>query len=267
MDVRSLGYRTDLFVRRLAGSEIVDRGDHLLVRTRHNPGFYWGNFILIPAAPGGAAAGVWLARFLEEFPGHGHVAIGVDRGPGDADTARALVELGLTLEDGTILTTTRAVAPAHVNHGARYRRLRSQDDWRQVAELRRAVAAAEGQTHASYRLFLERGTAEAQRLAGTQWAAFFGAFQAGTLGSWLGLVGDGAGTVRFQNVETHPEYRRRGLAGSLVHQASSWAATGLGARTLVIAADPAGPAIRLYRSLGFSAAENQLGLSREPAPF
>jgi len=47
MQVQSLGYRTDLVVRRLAGSQLVEAGDHLVVRTPANPSFYWGNFILV----------------------------------------------------------------------------------------------------------------------------------------------------------------------------------------------------------------------------
>jgi hypothetical protein len=47
VDVRSLGFRTDLTVRRLAGPEIVDRGDYLLVRSSDFPDYYWGNFILV----------------------------------------------------------------------------------------------------------------------------------------------------------------------------------------------------------------------------
>ena len=54
MDVVSLADRTDLALLQLGGSEVSDRGDHLVVRTPHNPAYWWGNFLLMaePPAPG-----------------------------------------------------------------------------------------------------------------------------------------------------------------------------------------------------------------------
>jgi hypothetical protein len=45
MDVVSLGYRTDLAIRRAEGSQVSGCGDHIVVRTERNPGYWWGNFI------------------------------------------------------------------------------------------------------------------------------------------------------------------------------------------------------------------------------
>jgi hypothetical protein len=45
MNVKSLGYRTDLIFPTFDG-EIIDRGDYLVIRTPKNPTFYWGNFLL-----------------------------------------------------------------------------------------------------------------------------------------------------------------------------------------------------------------------------
>jgi len=62
-------------------------------------------------------------------------------------------------------------------------------------------------------------------------------------------------------VETHPGYRRRGLAGALVAMAGHHGITDLDATALVIVADPRGPAIDLYRSLGFRDTEHQVQLT------
>ena len=63
----------------------------------------------------------------------------------------------------------------------------------------------------------------------------------------------------------HPKFRRRGLAGSLVHHASEYGFDTLGAGTLVMVADPAYFAIDLYRAVGFVASESQLQVERAPA--
>ncbi len=80
----------------------------------------------------------------------------------------------------------------------------------------------------------------------------------------MGLVGTTPDLARFQSVETHPAFRRRGLAGTLVHVLSCYGFGELGARTLVMVADPDYAAIRIYRAAGFTARE--CGLSAERVP-
>ena len=53
-----------------------------------------------------------------------------------------------------------------------------------------------------------------------------------------GLFSDGGPIARYQNVETHPSARRQGLAGTLVYRAGRYGLDTLGARALVMVADP-----------------------------
>ena len=94
---------------------------------------------------------------------------------------------------------------------------------------------------------------------------WFGAFDGDRLQSSLGLMFDGKGLARFQNVQTAPEDRGRGLASTLVHRASTYGLTEGGARTLVMVADPEYLAIRIYRALGFDDTETQLQFALPPA--
>jgi GNAT superfamily N-acetyltransferase len=96
--------------------------------------------------------------------------------------------------------------------------------------------------------------------------AWFGAFVEGRLRASLGLVSDGRGLVRYQEVQTRPDFRRRGLARALVATAGRYGLHELGARRLVIVADPGCHAIKLYRSLGFADAGAQVELLRPPRP-
>lgn len=52
MSIASLGFRTDLMLLCLQGSQVDDRGDQLVVRSPHNPGYWWGNFVLFHDPPG-----------------------------------------------------------------------------------------------------------------------------------------------------------------------------------------------------------------------
>lgn len=82
--------------------------------------------------------------------------------------------------------------------------------------------------------------------------------------SQLGLLRAGQGLARYQDVETHPDFRRRGLAGTLVGFAGRLALTSFDVSTLVMVADPHDKAIRLYRSLGFAETEHQIEASLPP---
>jgi GNAT superfamily N-acetyltransferase len=72
----------------------------------------------------------------------------------------------------------------------------------------------------------------------------------------------GARLARYQDVETDPAARRRGLAGTLVWRAGRYAAGTFGAGRLVIVADPAEGAIRIYRACGFADMQSQFSFER-----
>jgi GNAT superfamily N-acetyltransferase len=262
VEVTSLGYRTDLMVRRMEGSEVTDYPDHLVVRSPQHPGFWWGNFILLAAAPRPREAAGWLARFAEVFPGAEHMAFGVDTARPDAAERSGLPEAGLRLERTTVLIAPTVLAPPHVNRAADFRPLAGEADWQQSLDLR--LAADDSNEAPATRAFYEQRTADARRAAENGHGAWFGAFTRGRLAAQLGIFSDGSGVARYQNVETDPDWRRTGLAGTLVWQAGQWALRTLAARTLVIVADPAADAIRLYRSAGFRDAETQLAFQRPP---
>lgn len=264
MEVRSLGFQTDLMVRSAGGSEIVDRGDHLVVRTPRHPDFHWGNFLLV-ASPFAAGDGArWRAAFSAEFPGARHLTIGVDGTDGDVGEVDEVRALGMEIDVSTVLTASALRAPARLRRDAVCQPLAGDDDWRQAVELRLAVASDEGHESGEYREFLAGRVDEARRMVEAGRAEYFGAFVDGRLLSFLGLVANRGGLARFQTVETHPDHRRRGLAGALLHAAGSDGLGRLGATTLVIVADPDGPAVSLYRSLGFVDTERQVELSRRP---
>ena len=266
MNVTSLGNRTDLALLQLGGTEVEDRGDHLVVRSPHNPTFWWGNFLLLAQVPPAGDADLWLDRFAAEFPAARHVALAFDGVDGRVEDLAAFTERGLHCEASTVMTASVVHAPPRPNQQATYRRLTSDDDWAQSVELRVACNEAdeeeEGDAHLEFtrlRAATNRGLTEAGH------GAWFGAFVDGRLLSQMGLVAASPGLARFQSVETHPEARGRGLAGTLVHHVSQYGFGELGAMTLVMVADPDYSAIRLYRSVGFADTESQLQAERAPS--
>ena len=262
MDVRSLAYRTDLMVRGRSGSSVTDHGDHLVVRTPTNPSFWWGNFILVPGPPAPGDPTRWRALFSREFPHADHCAIGVDSIGGETGPDAELAALDLAARVSTVMCASALAPPARPAPGEVVVRVLAGDaDWRAAGELRAAVARDEGEDSPGHHEFLARQLAASRALTQGGHAWWFGAFDGEALRSTLGIVTDARGLARYHAVETHPEHRRRGLAGTLVHVAAEHAIAHAGVRTLVIVAEPGGPADGLYRSLGFSERERQVELN------
>jgi GNAT superfamily N-acetyltransferase len=255
MQVTSLGFATDLALRVLEGAEITDRGDYLVVRIPDNPTFYWGNFLLLAGWPEPGTGNSWLARFAAEFPHAGHIALGVDAGAEPAEVPPEFLAAGLQFERATVLSCAEVQSPPHQNTDAEIRKLDSDDDWEQSRDLGIRCFGYDGS-------YLERRARARRQLTRAGRAAWFGAFTGGRLLAQLGVCDVGAGVARYQDVETDPAGRRRGLAGTLVWRAGRYAAEAFGAGTLVIVADPAEGAIRIYRACGFADKQGQFSFER-----
>lgn len=260
MEIASLGYRTDLMLRRMGGSEISDRGSHLVIRTPANPLYWWGNFLLLRERPGVGEWPGWVAEFAREFPEAGHVALGVDRADGVVEDVEGVRALGLEVLVDTVMTAS-ALQPPRVRPSAEIRPLIGTDDWSQWAQLR--LSSSDEEPDPATPEFAEAKAREYRIVTEAGRGAWFGAFIDGQMRCGAGLFGDSRGVARFQNVQTHPNFRRQGLASAVVHQLGLWGLAQL-ADQLVMVADPDYHAIALYRSLGFEDTERQVLLQRPP---
>ena len=271
----SLGWRTDLIFPRF-DAEVIERGDHVLVRTPHNPTFWWGNFLLFDHAPVEGDAMHWLAQFEAEIasvqPESRHVAFGIDaiepfEMPAD------LLRAGFTREADTVLTLRRAQlrsAPT-LPPGMRIEPLDLAAHANAAVELQVLSDEGDHEPVAEYRVFRAR---QMQRYAAMQRAGlghWFGVHAATDAGEQLvadcGLFRDGVGAGalgRFQHVETHPQWRRRGLCRALIHAVCRHGFDAMGVDALVIVADPDDVAIGLYESVGFERGVSTWHVQRRP---
>ena len=266
-----LGWQSHLLACRF-GAEIGEHDDCIVLRTPDNPTYYWGNCLLLPAAPRDEDVAHWLARFDEEIASKQaastHRAFGINvaalADPLPSWRAAGIDEFDemavLMLEPASL-----AAQPAvRDTPGLVLRALALPDELELAVEAqvvaRDASFAAEG-----WRVF-RRSTM--QRMAAMQDAGianWFGAMVGDVLAANCGLVHDGR-LGRFQFVETQPAWRRRGLCRALVHHVCRHAFGTLGLRRLVMCADPHDMAIGIYRSLGFVQVDSHWCLQRRSRP-
>lgn len=250
----SLAFATDLVARVAEGGAVEQSDGFRVVRTPDNPAFRWGNFLLADDAVDLVDPERWALRHRAAFPGSGFVTVGVDD-PDPAFDESAWRAAGFDVERSTVLRGDTATVG---RSDAGIEEVTGEAAWADVEAIELELGAGETD-HAAF----VRRRIDAERSA-----------VAAGLAAWLGLQGDGrivsalgvlpapGGIARYQNVGTLTAHRRRGAAGRLVRAGAALAAERWGCTGLVLVADPDGPAIGLYRRLGFRDAETQVQLTR-----
>jgi GNAT superfamily N-acetyltransferase len=264
--VRSLGLATELALADTRGT-LIDRGDCLVIETPDDPGYYYGNVLVLPEPPRPGEVAHWRQRFEAELgtnPEIRHVTFVWD---GIADDAGAVAELeaaGFVLEHTQVMIAS-AIAPQPV-----------EADLRPLAtdEVTTDLAWAIADRHdENYRRFLSRRASWHRDLVARSTARFWGAFVDDELVASLGLVDLAAGGAawsgplarhaRYQDVQTATAHRKRGLASALL-AVSAADAFARGIETAVIVAAPASEAARVYDRVGFVTVEHTVSACLYP---
>jgi ribosomal protein S18 acetylase RimI-like enzyme len=251
--VGSIAFATDLAALTAEGSVVEREAGYRVVRTPQNPAFRWGNFLLADADAELDDPRSWALLHRKHFPDLGFVAVGVD------DPAPRFAEehwraAGFTIEHNAVLRAPveRIIRPVD----APIRPLTTDADWAETLAIGREEEPADEdpafgeRRNAMERLGVENGAAR-----------WLGADVDGRIVASLGIVDGGDGVARYQNVQTLRAYRRRGLASDLLAAAARVAADEFAARELVIVAESPGPAVGLYRRLGFADSEVQVQMT------
>jgi ribosomal protein S18 acetylase RimI-like enzyme len=256
MHIRSVGLATDLELAATRGT-ITDRGNYLVVETPDDPDYYFGNMLVLPAAPQVGEVGFWSRTFVAELgsnPAIRHVTLRWDGIAGDLGAAAELQAAGFKLERSEVLTARSITAPPIA---LEIRPLTTREVT-QTAELE----FVNGEHHDdAYRRFLQRRAIWKQSLVATGKAMWFGAFDHGELVGALGIVALGT-RARYQDVQTATAYRKRGIASALLAAAARELLPSV--EELVIVAEADGAAARLYQRLGFTSIERVAAAVRYP---
>jgi ribosomal protein S18 acetylase RimI-like enzyme len=256
MNVRSLGLSTDLQLLALRG-QIVDRGDYLVVSTPDDRGYYFGNLLVLRAAPQVGEVAYWTRKFREEHTSDEikHVTLVWDTISGDVGARTELEAAGFTVEVNDVMTApTRDISRALTSVAIR---TLVADEVLASADL----SWANGDRHDdAYRQFLDRRALWKSELVRKGSARFYGAFDGETLVGSLGLVSLGD-VARYQDVEVAASHRKRGIASALLATAAADAT----AETLVIVAESEGAAGRVYERAGFRVIERTASACRRPS--
>jgi putative acetyltransferase len=243
------------------------------VRTPDNPGFYFGNFLILDRPP--ADLREWLQTFENSFePWIRHRCLSWAGDPLSAEQEREARGLQL-VSDGTVemaltaesLRLASGVPSAHSSDEEwTIRRLDVSRDWAASAALATACDTAISEASENYRLFTERLQAARKKWLERDLATWWGVFAGDELVGQCGVVVCGD-VGRYQAVETHPKWRRKGICHALISAVARDAFERFQLPRLVLAAELDGPALALYSRIGFQETGRTHSLMRHPNPM
>lgn len=278
MRLTNLGTVTELAVLGEAAA-IDDRGDHLVVRCPDMPGFYWGNHLLLDRAPAADRVDHWLAAFAEAFPDPRveHVAIGWQDPTGDTGAVEAFADRGYLLDDCCVTALSAPPPRRPPPEGLTVEVVREAADW-QALERLAMLSRDRRHTEAAYARYINQRFARRRQQAEQGALRWFAAKLDGHIVGDMGLFVvpgppkglDAAVDVpfpiaRFQDVSTHPDFRRRGICSALLTEVCHRALGPMGLKRLVILVDEDGPAWGVYRRHGFRPVARVRGVWKPPA--
>lgn len=260
MEFANLAYATEMIFPSFDG-EVVARRDYVVFRTSGNPGYYWGNFLLFPEAPGAGAVEAWPALFAREFPHAAHCALAWDVVDNDTGCDAEFVAAGFKRQDELVqLHSGPAPAPTEVE-GFVIRRLGGPDERLNIEE---DPLDGKADAYASFKAVLRQ---RYRAMVGAGLGLWFGASpnsEPSRVVAQLGIFRAPQMRARFQSVETAERFRRRGLCKALVSHALAAAFDEFAAQEVVVVADPDYHAAQIYRDLGFVDQYRVLGVYRVP---
>ncbi len=259
MTLNSLGHKTELFFGSFSG-KVTTLEDVVFVQTPSNPDYFWGNYLIFREVPKASDVQLWTDRFDELFTGmdgikHRSFTWDVNGmgAPLNHDVIQIFKNSGYDYSSQIFHKSKTLVAPVNLNQRIKIRPLSSENEWHDMLEMQ-ILCWVGDMDEDEFRTFKTRRVKEYERMVTAGKGLWFGAFVEDRLVGDAGIFWDGE-FARYQNVETHPDFRRQGICRTLVYEIGNWVLENKKAEYLVIQSEENSDAMRIYQSLGFEPIE------------
>lgn len=261
MRITSLSRRTDLIFAKFSGS-VIDKGNYTLVQTPRNPSFHWGNYVVFEAPPKAGDYKRWKEIFEKEFTYYdkiGHMVFTWESNPSCPGEYQEFVDNDFEFDEGVVLSTSELITPTKYNDKIEIRKIITDEEWEDVIEIQ-LLCSDPKFANAGYESFKRKQFAQYRAMSEKGMGNWFGAYIDGQIVGDLGIFFEEE-LGRYQNVGTHPEFRRQGICQTLVYETARIALNEYGVETLVMEADANYHAAKIYESVGFKPTEKNFALN------
>lgn len=251
MRTLSLGQQTDLIFSKFSGV-VTKAEDYILVQTRDNPEFHFGNYITFKYPPQVGDCQKWNELYRKLFPYYDdikHMTFTWAENPSSLETIKEFEDAGFELDEGVVLTANNVNVPKKYNDIVIIKKILTDVDW--ASAYQNQIAHANHKyLDESYEPFKRQQMAQYRKMTEQNMGHWFGAFIQDKLVADLGVFHDGS-VARYQSVGTHPDFRRQGICQTLVYETALIALKEFGVKNLVMEADVDYHAAKIYESVGF----------------
>lgn len=261
MKIDSLAFQTELIFHKFTGI-VFEYDDYVVVKTPTNPTYFWGNLVFFKNPPLDNSLSQWKMLFNDHFAtmNVNHMTFAWDSIKGESGEIQPFIVDGFSLERSSVMVADNIVLPPKLNSELVVRPILTEEDWGAILE-NHVACRAEHFDEKPYRKFAARKISDYRLMIKKNKGLWMGAFLGNKLVGDLGLfVENGLG--RFQNVGTHPDFRRQGVCSTLLYQTAIMALQKMNVNKLVIVADPLYHAIKIYESVGFKTTETFIGMCK-----
>jgi ribosomal protein S18 acetylase RimI-like enzyme len=261
MRITSLSRRTDLIFAKFSGN-VTDKGNYTLVQTPSNPGFHWGNYVVFDAPPKAGDYKRWKEIFEKKFTYYNkisHMVFTWESNPPSPGEYQEFIDNGFEFDEGVVLSTNELISPSKYNQKIEIRKITTDKEWEDAIQIQ-VLCSDPKFVNAGYESFKRKQFAQYRAMSEKEMGNWFGAYIDGQIVGDLGIFFEEE-LGRFQNVGTHPEFRRQGICQTLVYETAQIALKEYGVSTLVMEADANYHAAKIYESVGFKPTEKNFALS------
>lgn len=255
------GFQSDLSVLALQG-EVEDCGDCVRVYSPKDPYGCWANMLVFDQPPQQGDFHRWTGLFSEHFgdrPGIVHYCFGWQIPGIDRGVLGPFKAVALDCAVNETLLSTEVIPQPGTPKVLDIRPLHTDKDWEGLRQLHMASNPLE--TDPSNNRYRHHAVHERQQyrdMYNAGLGAYFGGFIGDVMVAHCGIYKiDGVG--RYQDVGTHPKYRRQGICSAMICHAAHWSREALEVREWMIIAEEGGEALPLYQKLGFSCTREKIG--------
>ncbi len=256
--IKSIGLKTNLFFHQFFGN-VTPKENYFAIHTPDNPEYYWGNYLIFDNPPKKTDRKKWIDAFKDEF-GHresiNHAAFTWDLG--EESNLDEFVEGGFHVDKTIILTLSEMPPPSLCNDNITLKEIQTDSEWKELIDLQVLIGNSGGE-YENYRKFTEKKFFSYKKIVSSNKGTWLGAYDSGKLIGDLGIfLTEVFG--RFQNIETHPDYRGKNICRSLMHQAFHWIKRRNSKAIMVIESEVNSLPLKLYKKLGFVEKEALISL-------
>ncbi|MCB0371316.1 MAG: GNAT family N-acetyltransferase, partial [Bdellovibrionales bacterium] len=226
------------------------------------PEYHWGNYVIFDQPPQRGDLKKWTQIFDQEFNYYKephHYTFTWDRERNEKGEYKEFLDAHFSFDSGVVLSTDKLNSPTFPNDSLQIKKILSDKEWNDVVDLQ-VLCADPKFFNDEYKKFKQEQMKQYRKMASSGLGNWYGAYLNNVLVGDLGIFHDNE-NARYQNVETHPEYRRQGICGTLVYKSGAIAFEESGIKNLVMEADPDYHAARIYESVGFQPKETNYALS------